>query len=86
MFKKALLLGALTAMLDLTQALGKDAKKLDPSLAPVIKKTPATEAEAQAAKKKSDDVIPRLKGLRPGGKYKIVQFTDLHLGENEYAD
>ena len=84
MFKKALILGALAAIASLVEA-SKEKHPLDPSKNPVVKKKAADEAAAAAAKKKAEEVIPTLRPFN-GKNYKILQFTDLHLGENEYAD
>lgn len=74
MLRKLTILGAIASVMLTAEAVPKK------------KKQPTDAAEEQAAKKKSDDNNnPVLRGLS-GGKYKILQFTDLHFGEDNFAD
>jgi hypothetical protein len=80
MFKKALILGAFAAILGIVAA-----EKTKTTKKETKKKTKPTETESAKAKKKSDDINPVLRPI-DNGKYKILQLTDLHLGEDLEAD
>ena len=74
MFRKLCILGAIASIMTAVAAAPKKKKKAE------------TNQEAEDAKMRSTDNNNPVLHPMSGGRYKIMQFTDLHLGEDDVAD